>query len=596
MFRGCRPQCSPCGAFDTPLGDTPIKVKLCSWAEEEVDFEPQHAHRHLGFFGKVASVPVVDESVRSSSSSSAATSAASSVDGPPPSSALYRHGGLVPVRGLSTRRKQPFSDTYTFDSEALGRGSYGEVLGATHRRTGARRAVKVVGKVALSRYVDDAGAFVRREVDILRRLDHPNIVRMYEAYEDEQNIYIVLELCNGGDLLERVTAGRDRMPERVAASLLTQMMSALQHMWLRGIVHRDLKPENFLFLHREPEREPLPPASAPMKLIDFGLSRRLTDSGTTVAGARVTPKIGTAEYMAPEAFVGKTRPALADRMDVWSLGVVLHVIFIGHFPSPRIAELSMEEYLALPCWKSISPAGREMMGLLLRSDPSRRPSVTDALRHPWIMAASEAHCEPALRLARILPSAVQAHMRSPSLRRMALGAIAREVDEVGLRHLRDIFYSLQAACGGNMTRPALSRASANQPQPLAALAAELDRRFAFIDMDGSGSIEWSELVAVIVGSASDSALRGIVPALTDQTCLRAFDLLSQGTLSISAMSLGHLFLTEESSQRIARNDTIGTFNIEITQPRNIEDLEQMVDEVDVAGHVDAPSFLALIRE
>lgn len=575
-----------------------MRVKLCSWAEEEVEFDGQQSRSNFGLFGKVSSVPAVAESVRSSSSSSSSggSSAASSVDCPAPSG-LYRQGSLVPVWGSALRRRQPFTDIYAFDSEALGRGSYGEVLGATHRRSGARRAVKVVGKAALSKYVNDAGAFVRREVDILRRLDHPNIVRMYEAYEDKKNIYIVLELCDGGDLLERVTAGKDRMPERVAAALLTQMMSALQHMWLQGIVHRDLKPENFLFLCREQEREPLPPVAPPMKLIDFGLSRRLTDNGTTVVGARVTPKIGTAEYMAPEAFVGKTRPALADRMDVWSLGVVLHVIFIGHFPSPRLSELDMEEYLSLPCWQCISPAGREIMGMLLRSDPSRRPTVTDALQHPWIMAASMANAEAALRLARSLPSAVQGFARAPALRRMSLAAIAREVDETGLCHLRDLFYVLVAACGGSMTRAALARASTQQPQPLASVAAELDRRFVAVDLDGSGSIEWSELVAAVLGSAGDAALRGSVPALTDQACLRAFDLLSHGSSAVSAASLGRLFgLDGEDGHLLERDDTIGTFSAERAMSRNHEELEQMVYDVDVAGHLDAPAFIALVRD
>merc|ERR1711971_813920 len=191
---------------------------------------------------------------------------------------LYDPGSLVPVHGLgeeSQRDEPTLASTYALDGAPLGRGSYGEVIGATHRRTGARRAVKSVGKAGLKRYVKDVGGFVRREVDILRCLDHPNIVRLYEAFEDESNIYIVLELCEGGDLLERVTVAQDRLPEKEAAALLWQMLSAVQHLYMRGIVHRDLKPENFLFTRQEPEREPLPPDVSPVKLIDFGLSRRL---------------------------------------------------------------------------------------------------------------------------------------------------------------------------------------------------------------------------------------------------------------------------------------------------------------------------------
>ena len=94
-----------------------------------------------------------------------------------------------------------FSDVYALDDQPLGRGSYGEVTGATHRRTGSRRAVKTVGKAGLKRYVTNVSSSVRREVTILCRLDHTNIVRLCEAFEDESTIYLVLELCNGGDLL-----------------------------------------------------------------------------------------------------------------------------------------------------------------------------------------------------------------------------------------------------------------------------------------------------------------------------------------------------------------------------------------------------------
>merc|ERR1719456_1222790 len=124
---------------------------------------------------------------------------------------------------------------------------------------------------------------------------------MYEAFEDDRYIYLVLELCQGGDLLERVAAPVVRMSEQEAAMLFVQMLGAVQHLHVRNIMHRDLKPENFLFTCREPSREPLPPKVAPLKLIDFGLSRRLEDGNT---GGRMTPRIGTREYMSPEAGAG----------------------------------------------------------------------------------------------------------------------------------------------------------------------------------------------------------------------------------------------------------------------------------------------------
>ena len=209
----------------------------------------------------------------------------------------------------------------------------------------------VITKSMLKRYVKDVDTFIRREVEILRYLDHANIIRMYESFEDSAKVHLVLELCEGGDLLERIIAERERLPEPEMAELVIQILCSIQHLSLKGIVHRDLKPENFLFTKREPEREPLPPSVAPMKLIDFGLSRRLSSR----ASVTFTPKIGTTEYMAPEVFCGGAIDvALADRMDMWSVGVIMHVIFVGHFPSPRLSSMGVDYYLSLPEWSGVS--------------------------------------------------------------------------------------------------------------------------------------------------------------------------------------------------------------------------------------------------
>jgi len=512
---------------------------------------------------------------------------------------LYEPGSLVPVRNLGRDKRgtngQRITDVYVLDEAPFGRGSYGEVTGATHRRTRARRAVKSVAKAGLRKYVKDVSGFVRREVDILRRLDHPNIVRCYEAFEDDHIIYIVLEVCDGGDLLERVTVAKDRMSEDVAAALLRQMLSAVQHLYLRGIVHRDLKPENFLFARREPENEPNPPMSAPIKLIDFGLSRRLSFE----AGARITPKIGTTEYMAPEAFAGRVKPVLADRTDVWSLGVVLHVIFIGHFPSPRLAELTTEEYLALPCWKRISALGRDLLGQMLRYDPNQRPTVTMALSHPWL-ATSGGMSPEADRLARTLPHAFGAFARAVDLRRLALTAAAREVDESGLLLLREVFHKVELACEGALTRPALEKAATSLKGHVSLVASELARCFDAMDADGSGNIDWTEIVAAALGTSFTSRASRSQPVLcSDDMCWRSFDLLSQGTGSVTGASLGQLLLSSDEHQTEPSGGTGGSLDVAglsgSNRPLNSIDLHRIVREADAGGAVGRSRFFTLIQ-
>merc|ERR1719277_1023547 len=120
--------------------------------------------------------------------------------------------------------------------------------------------------------MEDPAALARHEAAILQRLDHPNIVRLFEAIEEPHAVHLVLELCEGGDVLERILAKHGRLPEDEIAALFAQMLFAVWHLHANGVVHRDLKPEHFLFTRREPAREPLPPEVASVKIIDFGLS------------------------------------------------------------------------------------------------------------------------------------------------------------------------------------------------------------------------------------------------------------------------------------------------------------------------------------
>jgi len=585
-MRGCRDGCPPCGP-DILDNDSHgmSHPKLCSWEIEEEVSMPMSASGRAGRM-VVSRAALQRRSVPSSSSS------------PRARQSLFPPGGLAPIRVVGHERlehgstanrsassdaKQLLADTYALDEQSLGRGSYGEVFGATHLNTGARRAVKSVGKAGLRRYVKDVSAFVRREVDILRKLDHPNVVRLFEAFEDDQYVHLVLELCEGGDLLERVAAAKERLPERDAAMLTSQILAAIQHMHRRGVVHRDIKPENFLFSRREPQREPRPPQLAPLKLIDFGLSRRLGIE----TGQRVTPKIGTTEYMAPEALAGNVNAQQASLSDLWSVGVVLHVIFSGHFPSPKLKDISTEEYMAAPCWSRISASGRDMLAQLLRQDPRDRPSATIALQHPWLMStAFGSSSEPVYGL----PAAIRTFCAAPLLRRLALLAIAREADDLDVCSLRKEFLLLEVACKGALTRQSIEAAARSLKGTAAVVAGELSRLFDSIDIDVSGAVDWTEMLASALSTAecispayrensrsspepmsarsaspwsprtghgtssprpnaqNAGNVRGAgMPELRVDACWRAFDLLSQGSGSISSEALVRLFTPSETS-------------------------------------------------
>lgn len=460
---------------------------------------------------------------------------------------LYELGSLVPLHVAGHEDAPTVAEQYELDTAPLGRGSYGEVYGATHRKTGARRAVKTVDKAIVSK---TKAGFWRRELDILRRLDHPNIVRLYEAFEDSGAVYLVLELCGGGDLLERVAAPTETVPEKEAALLLLQILGGIQHLHLHGIVHRDVKPENFLFTRREPEREPLPPLVAPMKLIDFGLSRRLSFA----TGVLMTPKIGTAEYMAPEAVCGYVDEGQADRADMWSVGVVIHTMLTGHFPSPRLAKEPPDEYLSTPYWQRFSSPAKHLLSRLLHFDPQHRITATAALRHPWLAPMSTG--EDSI-LCDGIPEAIFTFASFPGLRRLVLVAAAREVDDRDILTVRKLFVRLELECEGVLTRPALEGA-ARLRGGVGAVAGELLRAFEKVDTDGSGTIDWTELIAVALcktgapvraastGSDGDSTYEGTTASGADEgaadegeeACWRAFELLNHGNGGVSCEAPG----------------------------------------------------------
>merc|ERR1740123_140878 len=537
---------------------------------------------------------------------------------------VHPAGGLSPVHRRFGGRQ--LASSYVLEAKPLGEGSYGHVTVATHAVTGARRAVKSVHKAKLRRYTRGVLEFIGREVEILRSLNHPNIVKMYETFEDADHVHLVLELCEGGDVLSRIILERERLLECDVADLIAQILAAVQHMHGRGLAHRDLKPENSLFTRNEPWREPRPPARSPLKLIDFGLSRCLDSA----VGARVTPKMGTTEYMSPEGFTGKFSCDQLNKVDMWSCGIVLHVILIGHFPSAALHRMSPDQYMTSSMWSHVSPSCRDFLAQLLRPDPAARPTASACLKHHWLSswARKAAHAIPkALDLA----WAVGTFSTAPDLQRLALAAAAREVDDVDVCDVRHLFVLLEKECNGVLTSASLRNLAHRLRGPLADAAKELVLGFDAIDLDISGTIGWSEVLAVALASVrstargigqrhetdKDHALQGgtppcgrlnpgsfsssnsgaakggvvgdnaeprLVTTTRDDISWRAFDLLSQGTGTVSADSLGSLF---------ALSGPLACGNTTAITPRSL-DFEPMVLEIAPSGSVDAQAFTHLI--
>merc|ERR1719156_337541 len=153
---------------------------------------------------------------------------------------------------------------YDVDKKKMGEGSYGAVSKCTNKSTGVVRAVKSISKAQMKNL-----ARFKQEIAIMKMMDHPNIIRLYETFEDHRNIYLVMELCKGGELFDRIIEA-GHFTEKQAAILMQQIIRAIYYMHENHVCHRDLKPENFLFMTKDPIEKSL------LKIIDFGLSCSFT--------------------------------------------------------------------------------------------------------------------------------------------------------------------------------------------------------------------------------------------------------------------------------------------------------------------------------
>jgi len=527
-------------------------------------------------------------------------------------------------------------EAFLQDKVSLGEGRYSQVFMVTHRATGARRAVKTskrLGPQAHTPSPHDLGMecparLAIHEADILRRLDNPNIVRLHEVIEEKAAVHLVLELCEGGDVLERILVSNGRLPENEIAALFVQMLQAVWYLHLNGVVHRDLKPEHFLFSHREPGRGALPPELAGMKLIDFGLSHR--------AGGQFAPDGGTPQFMPPEAKSGRGCAAeFANRTDIWALGVVLHAMLVGHYPSPKLTDSTQAQYFNMPSWNGVSRDCLDLLGLLLKQKPVNRPAAGVALKHPWAVAALAAKGSPPEPLLLCLPQALKSWAAAPGLRRIALLAVAREVDDCEVAGVRRLFQALVRSCEGMPTGPALLRTSAALAKEnpalstaVAALARSLEATATgrssagCLGMSGAGTLTWSELVAVALCSVTSASpqnknsgskvvrdgknIKGTsagengstAPPLCEDACWRAFDFLSQSTGVVSVNSLDRLLGQPNASDKGSDFLGIGDGSMELKkdeQPTLNKALTELVKEVFPAAKVAPAEFLKLAR-
>uniref|UniRef100_A0A5B7B166 non-specific serine/threonine protein kinase n=1 Tax=Davidia involucrata TaxID=16924 RepID=A0A5B7B166_DAVIN len=310
--------------------------------------------------------------------------------------------------------------------EEVGRGHFGFTCSAKAKKgsmKGQDVAVKVIpkSKITTAIAIED----VRREVKILRALTgHKNLVQFYDAYEDDDNVYIVMELCKGGELLDRILSRGGKYSEEDAKAVMVQILSVASYCHLQGVVHRDLKPENFLFSSKDEH--------SPLKAIDFGLSDYVKPDES------LNDIVGSAYYVAPEVLHRSYRT----EADMWSIGVIAYILLCGSRPFWARTEsgifqavLKADPSFDEAPWPSLSSDAIDFVKRLLNKDYRKRLTAAQALSHPWLANYHDVK----IPLDMIIYKLVKAYICSSSLRKVALGALAKTLTVPQLAYLREQF-------------------------------------------------------------------------------------------------------------------------------------------------------------
>lgn len=306
------------------------------------------------------------------------------------------------VECVSCKRK--CEDVYDIQ-EIIGAGAFSDVVLAVHRITRKEVAIKIIDKRNLQ--TERQMLRMRNEINLHKYISafgHPNIVHFIEAFESDEDICLVMELCKGGELFERIRKKKYFL-EKECCHIMMQILCSVRYLHALDIVHRDIKPENLLYVSARDD--------SPIKLADFGFSKQLkqdefslrfemdedTDESDTVkersSDCRQLLKAsltGTSAYCAPERL---SQMEESKAVDIWSCGCIMYFLLFGVPPfysdkeneeenENEIYDSVLEGTIRFPEDRIVSDNAKDLVLRLLEKDPVMRITAEQALEHPWI--------------------------------------------------------------------------------------------------------------------------------------------------------------------------------------------------------------------
>ena len=405
---------------------------------------------------------------------------------------------------------EPVANYYSIVKD-LGHGSYGQVKKVKHKQLNEIRAMKITNKKS------DSSKY---EIEILRKISHPNITNIFEIFADSKKYYVIMEFLEGGELFEAITS-IGSFTEASACKVMKQILSAVYYLHSNHIVHRDLKPENIM-LTQKPKN-----GNYQIKLIDFGTAKIFKP------GKKMNKFIGTSYYIAPEVL----KERYDEKCDVWSCGVILFILLCGY--PPFNGNTNVDIFHAIQNqnpifggeeWEDITPEAKELIKLMLKKNPSDRLTAEMCLKHKWFKMLDDFdRNKNTQKFKQIQINAIQ-HMsqfvNENRFKQAVLQFIGTQFNiqkEEG--DLRDLFKSMDVSGTGQLTKEEFS-------VKLVELYGENDGKemanniFNSLDLDGSGKISYDEFLSAMINS------KKVVTEERLEKAFKMFDKDNSGKLSV----------------------------------------------------------------